>query len=117
MGKINKKFFIGLDQGTTGTTSLLLDDEWNVVSQGYKEHTMIYPQPGWVEQDPWEMLSAALGSFSMALKNANINTRQIASIGLSNQGESCIIWNRKTGKPVYNIIVWRLIRRCAAPAV
>ncbi len=107
MGKINKKFFIGLDQGTTGTTSLLLDDEWNVVSQGYKEHTMIYPQPGWVEQDPWEMLSAALGSFSMALKNANINTRQIASIGLSNQGESCIIWNRKTGKPVYNIIVWQ----------
>lgn len=101
------KFFAGLDQGTTGTTALLADEDWGIVSQGYKEHTLIYPKPGWVEQDPLDIYNSALTSLHIACLKAGINPGQISCIGLCNQGESCLIWNKKTGIPVYNIIIWQ----------
>jgi glycerol kinase len=102
-----KKFYLGLDQGTTGTTALLLDEKWSVVAHGYKEHTQIYPESGWVEHDPMEIWNAILAAIDMALKEAGAQAGEIACIGLDNQGETCMVWDPKTGKPVYNAIVWQ----------
>ena len=71
-----KMYYIGLDQGTTGTTTLLLDEQWNVIARGYKEHKQYYPKPGWVEHDPLELWQRVLESISMALeKVASAPTR------------------------------------------
>lgn len=102
-----KKFYLGVDQGTTGTTALLLDENWQIAGRGYKEHTQIYPQSGWVEHDPMEIWAAILDSTAMALKEANAEASQIACVGLDNQGETCMIWNKRTGKPIHNAIVWQ----------
>jgi glycerol kinase len=102
-----RKFYLGLDQGTTGTTALLLDEKWNVAAHGYKEHTQIYPESGWVEHDPMEIWSAILYAIDQALKQAGASVNEIACIGLDNQGETCMVWDPKTGKPVYNAIVWQ----------
>jgi len=102
-----RKLFLGLDQGTTGTTVLLLDEKWNVVAHGYKEHTQIYPESGWVEHDPMEIWNSILYSINMALDEAGASASDIACIGLDNQGETCMVWDPKTGKPVYNAVVWQ----------
>jgi glycerol kinase len=102
-----RKFYLGLDQGTTGTTALLLDENWNVAAHGYKEHTQIYPESGWVEHDPIEIWNAILYAVDQALKEAGASAGEIACIGLDNQGETCMVWDPKTGKPVYNAIVWQ----------
>jgi glycerol kinase len=102
-----RKFYLGLDQGTTGTTALLLDDKWNIAAHGYKEHTQIYPESGWVEHDPLEIWNAILYAIDQALKEAGASAGEIACIGLDNQGETCMVWEAATGKPVYNAIVWQ----------
>ncbi|WP_312692234.1 glycerol kinase GlpK [Caproiciproducens sp.] len=102
-----RKFYLGLDQGTTGTTALLLDENWKVAARGYKEHAQIFPNPGWVEHDPMEIWDSMLASIDMALKEAGADSHEIACIGLDNQGETCMIWDKNTGKPVYNAIVWQ----------
>lgn len=104
---MTRKFYLGLDQGTTGTTALILDENWNIVARGYKEHSQIYPNPSWVEHDPLEIWSSMLESIDIALKQAAVDPHEIACIGLDNQGETCMIWDKKTGKPVYNAIVWQ----------
>lgn len=102
-----KRFYLGLDQGTTGTTTLILDENWNQVSRGYKEHTQIYPNPGWVEHDPIEIWNAMLASIDMAIQAGGISPTDIACIGLDNQGETCMVWDKNSGRPVYNAIVWQ----------
>jgi len=104
---MSKKYFLGLDQGTTGTTALILDENWDIAGRGYKEHEQIYPEPGWVEHDPMEIWDAMLASIDEALKAADVDGKDIACIGLDNQGETCMIWNKNTGKPVYSAIVWQ----------
>ncbi len=101
------KYYLGLDQGTTGTTALLLDENWNVVSKGYKEQTQYYPKPGWVEHNPIELWNAILESTSMAIQEAKIKASDIKCIGLDNQGETVMLWNKISGEPVYNAIVWQ----------
>ncbi|MEG0829642.1 MAG: glycerol kinase GlpK [Anaerovoracaceae bacterium] len=101
------KYYLGLDQGTTGTTALLLDESWNVVSRGYKEHQQHYPRPGWVEHDPIEIWQGVLSAIDMAIKIAGISPDEIRSIGIDNQGETVMLWNKNTGLPVYNAIVWQ----------
>ena len=101
------KYYLGLDQGTTGTTALLLDENWNVVSRGYKEQTQYYPKPGWVEHNPIELWNAILESTSMAIQEAKIKASDIKCIGLDNQGETVMLWNKISGEPVYNAIVWQ----------
>lgn len=101
------KYYLGLDQGTTGTTALLLDENWNVVSKGYKEQTQHYPKPGWVEHNPMELWNVILESTNMAIQKANIKASDIKCIGLDNQGETVMLWNKISGKPVYNAIVWQ----------
>lgn len=101
------RLFLGIDQGTTGTTVLLLDEGWNVLACSYRKHTQIYPRPGWVEHDPLEIWNAVLAAVDAALKEAGAESRDIACIGLANQGETCMIWDKHTGEPVYNLIVWQ----------
>lgn len=102
------KYYMGLDQGTTGTTVLILDEDWNVLSRGYKEHTQYYPKPGWVEHDPLEIWSSILDTVGQATEKAGItNLEEIVCMGLDNQGETVVLWDNVTGVPVYNAIVWQ----------
>lgn len=101
------KFFIGLDQGTTGTTTLILNENWNIHSQSYVEHKQYYPQPGWVEHDAVEILENAKESVRIALKQGNLQIHEITALGMDNQGETIVVWDRSTGIPVYNAIVWQ----------
>ncbi len=109
------KYYLGLDQGTTGTTALLLDQDFNIVSRGYKEHSQYYPNPGWVEHDPMEIWEKILESIGMAAEEANVSVSDVVCMGLDNQGETVMLWDKFTGKPVYNAIVWQ-DRRTAGDA-
>ena len=102
------KYYMGLDQGTTGTTVLILDEDWNMLSRGYKEHTQYYPKPGWVEHDPLEIWGSILETVDQAAEKAGVtNLEEIACMGLDNQGETVVLWDNVTGVPVYNAIVWQ----------
>ncbi|NMB08955.1 MAG: glycerol kinase GlpK [Tissierellia bacterium] len=102
-----RKFYIGLDQGTTGTTTLILDDNWDIYSQGYVEHTQYYPKPGWVEHDALEIWEKTKESVGGALEKGTLRINEIAAIGIDNQGETVVLWDKNTGKPIYNAIVWQ----------
>lgn len=106
---------MGIDQGTTGTATLIFDDHWKVCGQGYARHTQYYPKPGWVEHDPVEIWKQTKRSVATALANANLHARNLRAIGLDNQGETCMAWDKYTGQPIYNAIVWQ-DRRTAAMA-
>ncbi|MGE5631116.1 MAG: FGGY family carbohydrate kinase, partial [Caulobacteraceae bacterium] len=86
-----KRFYLGLDQGTTSTTALLLDSKWNVAARGNKAHTQYYPKPGWIEHDPMEIWRAILDSIHMAMTEAGAKPEEIACIGLDNQGETVVV--------------------------
>lgn len=101
------KYYMGIDQGTTRTTVLLLNENWECAARGYKEHTQYYPQPGWVEHDPMEIWSKILESVEMALEIAEADPDDVACMGLDNQGETVVLWDNVTGVPVYNAIVWQ----------
>ena len=102
-----EKYYLGLDQGTTGTTALIFDAQWNQIARGYKEHTQYYPEPGWVEHDPMEIWSSILETIAMAAEEAGIQVADLTCMGLDNQGETVMLWDRYTGVPVYNAIVWQ----------
>jgi glycerol kinase len=110
------RYVISIDQGTTGSTVLVLDEQLAVRGRGYREFRQIYPQPGWVEHDPediWTSVTVALGS---ALEAAKIAPGDIAAIGITNQRETSMIWERSTGRPLHHAIVWqdrRTADRCA----
>ena len=106
-------FILALDQGTTSSRSLVFDKAGNIISQAQKEFKQIYPQPGWVEHDANEIWSTQFGTMAEAVAKAGINMKQIAGIGITNQRETTVLWDRKTGQPVYNAIVWQ-DRRTAA---
>jgi len=98
---------ISIDQGTTGTTVLVLDEELRVRGRGYREFRQIYPQPGWVEHDPddiWGSVTHALGA---ALAEAKLGPSDVAAIGITNQRETGVLWERASGRPVHNAIVWQ----------
>src|SRR3954463_8830115 len=105
---------IAIDQGTTGSTVLVLDEQLAVRGRGYKEVRQIYPKPGWVEHDPEDIWSSVLTALDQALKG--IDPGSIAAIGITNQRETSVVWDRKTTKAVHNAIVWqdrRTAERCA----
>lgn len=106
---VNSSYILSIDQGTTGTTVLLVDSNGNIVSQGYNEFTQHYPQPGWVEHNPDEIWKATQDAIKQTLANAD-NDWNIAGIGITNQRETTVIWERKTGKPIYPAIVWQCRR-------
>lgn len=106
-------YILSLDQGTTSSRSLVFDKQGNIVSQAQKEFRQHYPQPGWVEHDANEIWSTQFGTMAEAAAKAGINMKQIAGIGITNQRETTVVWDKKTGQPVYNAIVWQ-DRRTAA---
>ncbi|MBW3126970.1 glycerol kinase GlpK [Hymenobacter profundi] len=108
-----QQYILSLDQGTTSSRAILFDQKGHIVSQAQKEFTQIFPKPGWVEHDPLEIWSTQAGVAAEATVKAGQNGKSIAALGITNQRETVVVWNRKTGKPVYNAIVWQ-DRRTAA---
>jgi glycerol kinase len=105
---------IAIDQGTTGSTVLVLDEQLQVRGRGYKEFRQIYPKPGWVEHDPEDIWSSVTAALAAAMQG--IDPTSVAAIGITNQRETAVIWDRKTGKAAHNAIVWqdrRTADRCA----
>ena len=100
---------LSIDQGTTGSTILLVDTQGNIVSQSYQEFTQYYPRPGWVEHDPDEIWNATHNAI-VKLLNSLVSKSSIVAIGITNQRETTVVWDRKTGKPIYRAIVWQCRR-------
>ena len=101
---------MALDQGTTSSRCILFDKQGNICSMAQKEFTQIYPQPGWVEHNPMEIWSSQLGVAIESMAVLGITDDQIEAIGITNQRETTIIWDKNTGEPVYNAIVWQCRR-------
>src|SRR6185295_9924508 len=106
-------YIMALDQGTTSSRSMVFDKQGNIISVAQKEFRQIFPQPGWVEHDAEEIWSTQFGTMAEAVAKADVKMKQIAAIGITNQRETTVVWERSTGKPVSNAIVWQ-DRRTAA---
>ncbi len=102
-----EKFILSLDQGTTSSRALLFDKKGHIRSVARKEFTQIFPKPGWVEHDPNEIWSSQVAVAAEAVSKLGIDGKAVAGIGITNQRETAIVWDRKTGNPVYNAIVWQ----------
>src|SRR5574337_971330 len=98
---------LALDQGTTSSRALLLDQNGRVAAVAQEEFTQIFPRSGWVEHNPTEIWSTQAGAAAKVISAAGIRARDIAAIGITNQRETAIVWDRKTGRPIYNAIVWQ----------
>ena len=101
------KFILSLDQGTTSSRAILFNRSANIEAVAQHELRQIYPKPGWVEQDPYEILTSQLSSAVEVLGRAGVRPRDVAGLGITNQRETTIVWNRESGRPVYNAIVWQ----------
>lgn len=102
-----EKYILALDQGTTSSRAIIFDKQGHIVSLAQKEFKQYFPKPGWVEHDPIEIWSTQAGVAAEAIAKKNLNIENIAAIGITNQRETVIVWERKTGKPIYNAIVWQ----------
>ena len=105
-----KKNILALDQGTTSSRCILFDKQGNICSMAQKEFEQIYPKPGWVEHNPMEIWSSQLSVATEAISKIGATGEDIAAVGITNQRETTIVWNRHTGEPVYNAIVWQCRR-------
>ena len=105
-----KQYVIALDQGTTSSRCILFDREQNIVGVAQREFTQIYPKPGWVEQDPMEIWSSQSSVLTEVLAQTGIAPTEVAAIGITNQRETTIVWDKATGRPIYNAIVWQCRR-------
>lgn len=104
---MNKKYILALDQGTTSSRAIIFDETSSIVAVAQKEFTQIYPKPGWVEHNPEEIWSTQIGVAAEAVAKAGIDARDIAAIGITNQRETTVVWDKASGKPIYNAIVWQ----------
>ena len=98
---------LAIDQGTTGSTVMVFDAEGRVRGRAYSEFAQHYPRPAWVEHDPEEIWRVTKGLLAKACKAAKITPKDLAAIGITNQRETTVVWDRETGKPLYNAIVWQ----------
>jgi len=103
----DKKYILAIDQGTTSSRAVLFDEHYHVAAIGQRELTQHFPNSGWVEHDPEEIWQTTLASCKAAFDDAGVTANDIAAIGITNQRETTIIWDRKTGKPIHNAIVWQ----------
>src|SRR5271157_331250 len=101
------EYILALDQGTTSSRAVLFDRNGTIRGLGQREFAQIYPRAGWVEHDPEEIWASQMSVAVEALSRADARPRNIAALGITNQRETTIVWERKTGKPVYNAIVWQ----------
>lgn len=106
----DKKYIVALDQGTTSSRTVVLDRNAQMISSAQNEFTQIYPHSGWVEHDPMEIWATQSGTLVEALAKAGVSSDEVAGIGITNQRETTIVWNKETGRPVYNAIVWQCRR-------
>jgi glycerol kinase len=111
---MSEKFILALDQGTTSSRAVVFDRGGKIISIASKEFQQVYPRPGWVEHDPMEIWDSQMEAARRALDSANLSPQNIAALGITNQRETTVIWDRESGKPVYNAIVWQCRR--TAPA-
>src|SRR5580692_9487994 len=110
-------YILALDQGTTSSRAILFDESGSIAAVAQHEFEQFYPQPGWVEHDPMEILTSQMGCAVEALGKVGARPRDIAAIGITNQRETVIVWDRATGKPIHPAIVWqdrRTAPQCAA---
>ena len=105
-----KQYVIALDQGTTSSRAILFDREQNIIAMGQKEFPQHYPKAGYVEHDPMEIYSSQYGVMVEVLAKSNVQPEEIAAIGITNQRETTIVWDKETGRPIYNAIVWQCRR-------
>jgi glycerol kinase len=102
-----EQYILALDQGTTSSRSLIVNKKGNIIGVAQKEFKQIFPKPGWVEHDAEEIWSTQFGTMAEAVANAQITVGDVAAIGITNQRETTVVWERSTGKPIYNAIVWQ----------
>ncbi len=107
---MEKKYVLALDQGTTSSRAIIFDKDQKIVAMAQKEFTQIYPKEGWVEHDAVEIYSSQYGVMIEAIVKSGINPQEIAGIGITNQRETTVLWEKETGRPVYNAIVWQCRR-------
>ncbi|MGQ9696675.1 MAG: glycerol kinase GlpK [Armatimonadota bacterium] len=107
---MTKRYVLAVDQGTTGTTVSVYDHDGRVRGRGYRELKQIYPCPGWVEHDPEEIWQTVLSAVDAAMAGAGVKANEVAAVGITNQRETTLLWDRATGHPVHNAIVWQCRR-------
>ena len=105
-----EKYIMALDQGTTSSRTILFDKKGNIVSQANKEFEQIFPKPGWVEHNPEEIWMTQVLTMEEVMRDAGISGENIEAIGITNQRETTVVWDKNTGKPIYNAIVWQCRR-------
>ena len=103
----NKQYILSIDQGTTSSRGVLFDENYEIISIGQNEFTQFFPDSGWVEHDPEEIWTSTLESCRSAIKQSKIDLNQIRAIGITNQRETTVVWDKETGMPIYNAIVWQ----------
>jgi len=104
------KYIMALDAGTTSSRCILFNEQGEMISVAQKEFTQYFPKPGWVEHDAMEIWSTQIGVAQEAMYKINATAKDIAAIGITNQRETTIVWDKKTGEPVYHAIVWQCRR-------
>ena len=104
---MSKQYILAIDQGTTSSRSMLFDHDGQVVGTAQREFTQIFPQPGWVEHNPREILTSVLVTLTEVINNAQVSAESIVGIGITNQRETAVVWDKATGQPIYNAIVWQ----------
>jgi glycerol kinase len=104
---VEQRYILALDQGTTSSRAILFDHSGSVVGLAQREFTQIFPQPGWVEHNPREILTSVLVTVTELLANTQVDLAEIAAIGITNQRETTVVWDRATGQPIHNAIVWQ----------
>ncbi len=102
-----EKYILSLDQGTTSSRAIIFDKKGNIISTAQKEFTQYFPKPGWVEHDPTEIWSTQTGVAAEAIAKKGLNAENISAIGITNQRETVVVWDKNTGRPIYNAIVWQ----------
>src|SRR5699024_1639395 len=104
---MSQQYIAAIDQGTTSSRCILFDRDGRIVSVDQREHQQIFPRPGWVEHDPEEIWANVATVVQESLRKGDITPEQIAAIGITNQRETTVIWDKETGRPVHNAIVWQ----------
>ena len=107
---MGEKFILALDQGTTSSRAIIFDRDCGIRAMAQKEFEQYYPQPGWVEHNPREIWSSQLSVAREAMATLGISATDLAAIGITNQRETTIVWDKETGEPVYNAILWQCRR-------
>ena len=115
MDRSKKKYIMALDQGTTSSRAILFNHSGEIVQVAQQEFEQIYPKAGWVEHDPMEIWGTQMGVTRQVLESAGVRPYEVAAMGIANQRETTVVWDKSTGRPIYNAIVWQCRR--TAPIV